>query len=89
MCAAIKTKRSRAASAITLVKDNTHASIIYSISLVNISCLLFSRRFFCIISCIYIMASEVKYKKGGGNSCAGNGCSNNRRKLNEWKQIFF
>jgi hypothetical protein len=34
------------------------------------------------------MASEVKYKKGGGNSCAGNGCSNNRRKLNEWKQTF-
>ena len=44
MCAAIK--RSRAASAITLVKDNTRASIIYSISLVNISCLLFSRRYF-------------------------------------------
>ena len=86
MCAAIK--RSRAASAITLVKDNTRASIIYSISLVNISCLLFSHRFFCIISCIYIMASEVKYKKGGGNSCAVNGCSNNRRKLNEWKQTF-
>ena len=34
------------------------------------------------------MASEVKYKKGGGNSCAGNGCSNNHRKLNEWKQTF-
>jgi hypothetical protein len=34
------------------------------------------------------MASEVKYKKGGGNSCAVNGCSNNRRKLNEWKQTF-
>jgi hypothetical protein len=34
------------------------------------------------------MASEVKYKKGGGNSCAGNGCSNNRHKLNEWKQTF-
>jgi hypothetical protein len=33
------------------------------------------------------MASEVKYKKGGGNSCAGNGCSNNRRKLNEWKHF--
>jgi hypothetical protein len=30
-------KRSRAASAITLVKDNTRASIIYSISLVNMS----------------------------------------------------
>ena len=87
ICAAIK--RSCAASAITLVKDNTRASIIYSISLVNISCLLFSHRSFCIISCIYIMASEVKYKKkGGGNSCAINSCSNNRRKLNEWKQIF-
>ena len=61
ICAAIK--RSCAASAITLVKDNTCASIIYSISLVNISCLLFSHRSFCIISCIYIMASEVKYKK--------------------------
>ena len=35
------------------------------------------------------MASEVKYKKGGCNSCAGNGCSNNRRKLNEWKQTFW
>ena len=34
------------------------------------------------------MASEVKYNKGGGNSCAVNGCSNNRRKLNEWKQTF-
>jgi hypothetical protein len=34
------------------------------------------------------MASEVKYKKGGCNSCAGNGCSNNRRKLNEWNQTF-
>jgi hypothetical protein len=32
------------------------------------------------------MAREVKYKKGGGNLCAVNGCSNNRRKLNEWKQ---
>ena len=29
------------------------------------------------------MASEVKYKKGGGNSCAING-----HKLNEWKQTF-
>ena len=86
MCAAIK--KSRAASAITLVKDNTCASIIYSISLVNISCLLFSHRLLCIISFIYIMASEVKYKKGGGNSCAINGCSNNRRKLKEWKQTF-
>jgi hypothetical protein len=44
------------------VKDNTRASIIYSISLVNLSCLLFSHRFFGIISCIYIMASDVKYK---------------------------
>ena len=44
ICTAIK--RSCAASAITLVKDNTRASIIYSISLVNISCLLFSRRYF-------------------------------------------
>ena len=34
------------------------------------------------------MACEVKYKKGGGNSCAVNGCSNNCRKLNEWKQTF-
>ena len=82
-------KRSRAASAITVVEDNTRASIIYSISLVNNSCLLFSHRFFFgIISCIYIMASEVKYKKGGGNSSAVNGCSNNCRKLNEWKQTF-
>jgi len=60
ICAAIK--RSRAASAMTLVKDNTRASMIYSISVVNIICLLFSHRIFCIISCIYIMASEVKYK---------------------------
>ena len=35
------------------------------------------------------MACEVKYKKGGGNSCAVNGCSNNCRKLNEWKQTFY
>ena len=34
------------------------------------------------------MASEVKYRKGGGNARAVNGCSNNRRKLNEWKQTF-
>ena len=34
------------------------------------------------------MASEVKYKKGGGNLCAVNGFSNNRCKLNEWKQTF-
>ena len=33
------------------------------------------------------MASEVKYKKGGGNSSAVNS-SYNRRKLNEWKQTF-
>ena len=49
----------------------------------NISCLLFSHRFFGIISCIYIMAIEVKYKKSGENSCAVNGCN-----LNEWKQTF-
>jgi hypothetical protein len=40
MCTA--NKRSRAASAIALVKDNTRASIIYSMSLVSNSCLLFS-----------------------------------------------
>jgi hypothetical protein len=34
------------------------------------------------------MASEVQYIKGGGNSSAVNGCSNNRRRLNEWKQTF-
>ena len=33
------------------------------------------------------MASEVKYKKGGGNSSAVNS-SYNRRKLNGWKQNF-
>lgn len=27
-----------------------------------------------------------KYQKGGGTSCAVNGCSNNRRKLNLWKE---
>jgi hypothetical protein len=34
------------------------------------------------------MTCEVKYKKGGGNSCAVNSCSNNHHKLNEWKQTF-
>ena len=32
------------------------------------------------------MESEKKYKKGGGASCAVNGCTNNRRKLNIWKE---
>jgi hypothetical protein len=45
MCAAIK--RSRGPSAIALVKDNTRASIIYSIPLVNFSCLLFSNHKKC------------------------------------------
>ncbi|XP_071170860.1 uncharacterized protein [Mytilus edulis] len=32
------------------------------------------------------MDSGKKYKKGGGSSCAVNGCCNNRRKLNLWKE---
>ena len=58
MCTA--NKRSRAASAIALVKDNTRASIIYSMSLVSNNCLLFSHRFFCIISYIYMWSTISK-----------------------------
>lgn len=32
------------------------------------------------------MASEQKYKKGGGRSCAVNGCSNNNKKISVWKE---
>ena len=32
------------------------------------------------------MNSDEKYKRGGGSSCAVNGCTNNRRKLNLWKE---
>jgi hypothetical protein len=32
--------------------------------------------------------SAFRPKNVRGNSCAVNGCSNNRRKLNEWKQTF-
>ena len=32
------------------------------------------------------MNSDEKYKKGGGSSCAVNGCTNSRRKLNLWKE---
>ena len=80
-------KRSRAASAITLVKDNTRASIIYSISLLLITLAVFYFHIdFFVLFLVFICV--LKYKKGGGNSCAVNGCSNNRRKLNEWKQTF-
>ncbi|CAG2243571.1 unnamed protein product [Mytilus edulis] len=32
------------------------------------------------------MDSAESYKKGGGNSCAVNSCTNNRRKLQMWKK---
>jgi hypothetical protein len=31
------------------------------------------------------MDSDNKYKKGGGSSCSVNSCTNNRRKLQLWK----
>ena len=32
------------------------------------------------------MMEKGKYKKGGGSTCAVNGCTNNRRKLSIWKE---
>ena len=55
-------KRSRAASAITLVKDNTRASIIYSISLLLITLAVFYFHIdFFVLFLVFIC--EVKYKK--------------------------